>query len=450
MKTLFSICVKCICCFCVFFKFFVLPICASEMKPVTLDTCKLNKFFSAIEKQYMGSVAISEGGKVVYIRSNGYADVATEKRATQESVYMIGSISKTFTSLLTFMAVNEGKIKLTDNLQKFFPTYNIPNADSITIDDLLYHKSGLFDIFEAGDDYLSWYTKPQSRDELLKRIAKGGAEAEPRTRQKYCNAGYVLLTFILEDAFNMPYANLVEGRITRPLHLSSTRYADGINIEKGDCRSYIYRNGWQLEAETHPSVPQGAGALCSSPTELVRFGDALFHDVFSDSILARMKARNGSIGRGLFPFNYYGNIGYGHTGGIDGFQSVLAHFDEGDVTIAMCSNGNNLNQNDILITILDAVYGRDYEIPNFSFISVPKETLQRYVGIYENATLKMRLHITTDGKMLTGQAEGQASFDMEATAENSFVCSKAGIAITFENGNLTLHQAGQDFIFKKL
>lgn len=185
----------------------------------------------------------------------------------------------------------------------------------------------------------------------------------------------------------------------------------------------------------------------STPDDLLKFANALFGNQLGTDILQRMETIDGSLGRGLFPFVFYEKRGFGHTGGIDGFQSVLCHFDDGDVTVALCSNGNNLNQNDILITVLNAVYGKDYEIPNFDFAALDAETLNSYVGEYENKDLHMTINVTTDGKTLTAQATGQMAFGLDAQNETTFTCAKAGIKITFEPASLVLHQAGMKFVF---
>ncbi|HLN95959.1 MAG TPA: serine hydrolase domain-containing protein, partial [Flavobacterium sp.] len=109
----------------------------------TVDRTKLDAYFDALEKndRWMGSIAILKGGQLVYTRAIGYSDVENGTKATASTRYRIGSISKTFTSALTFKAIEEKKLKLTDKLSKWFPT--ITHADKISIDDLLSHQSGI-------------------------------------------------------------------------------------------------------------------------------------------------------------------------------------------------------------------------------------------------------------------------------------------------------------------
>ena len=114
----------------------------------TLDKAKLDQLFDRLleKNKGMGSVTIAKDGNVLYTRSFGYSQVnGTEKKpATAETKYSIGSITKTYTAVMIFQLVEEGKLKLTDTLDKFFP--QIPNANRITIAQILNHRSGIHGI----------------------------------------------------------------------------------------------------------------------------------------------------------------------------------------------------------------------------------------------------------------------------------------------------------------
>jgi CubicO group peptidase (beta-lactamase class C family) len=85
----------------------------------------------------------------------------------------IGSISKTFTSVLVLKAVEENKLNLESKIYKFFPT--IKNADKITISNLLNHRSGIHN-FTNDEDYLKWNTQKKSEKEMLQIIEKAGSD----------------------------------------------------------------------------------------------------------------------------------------------------------------------------------------------------------------------------------------------------------------------------------
>src|SRR5690606_1328448 len=117
------------------------------------------------------------------------------------------------------------------------------------------------------------------------------------------------------------------------------------------------------------SIPLGAGGIVSTSTDLVKFSDALFGGkVLKTESLEKMKQMKGFFGMGLIQVPFYDKLGYGHTGGIDGFRSVLFHFEDENVSFAMTSNATSYDINNISISVLSAVYNKDYEIPAFNSI----------------------------------------------------------------------------------
>src|SRR5215207_4729598 len=111
----------------------------------TLDKAKLDQFFDRLaeKNQAMGSLTIAKDGRPLYTRAIGYSQIngSERKPATTASRYRIGSITKTFTATMILQFVEEGKLKLSDTLDKFLPS--IPNAGKITITHLLTHRSGI-------------------------------------------------------------------------------------------------------------------------------------------------------------------------------------------------------------------------------------------------------------------------------------------------------------------
>jgi len=97
------------------------------------DRIKLDNYFDTLEKhdKFMGSVAVSQKGKLIYTKSAGFSDIENNIRANENSKYRIGSISKTFTAVLALKAVEEKKLDIDQAIDKFLPS--IPNAQKITV-----------------------------------------------------------------------------------------------------------------------------------------------------------------------------------------------------------------------------------------------------------------------------------------------------------------------------
>lgn len=412
---------------------------------------KLDQYFDQLEtnNKFMGSLAVSQNGKVIYTKSLGYADAATQQKANENTKYRIGSISKTFTAVLILKAVEANKLKLSQTIDKFFPT--IINADKITIENLLNHRSGIHN-FTDDKDYLSWNTQLKPEKEMVAIITKAGSDFTPDSKSSYSNSNYVLLTYILEKTFGKSYTELLKQHITTPLNLKNTKLGGKISPKNNEALSYKFDEKWILQPETDISIPLGAGGIISTPSDLVSFSKGLFGGkLVSKEHLELMKTIKDGYGIGLFKIPFYDNIGYGHTGGIDGFSSSFTHFDNQDMTFALTSNASNYNNNNIAIAVLSAVYGKDYDIPNFKNYTPKPEEITSYLGTYSSKDLPIKIDITSNNGTLSAQATGQGAFPLEAKEKDIFAFDQAGVVLEFnpKEKQMTLKQGGGIFVFTK-
>ena len=429
----------------------VLLLFTSSLWSQEFDTVKLDQYFDLLEEnnKFMGSVAVSQAGELIYTRSVGYCNVTSESKATVASRYRIGSITKTFTAVLVFKAISAGKLSLDQTLDQFFP--EVPKSKNITIKQLLGNRSGIHN-FTDDPAYATYMTQPKSASEMVEIIVKAGSDFEPDSKFQYSNSNFVLLTYILEKSMGKPYPELLEEFITRPLGLADTYVGEKIGTKANECKSYMYLDKWQEHPETDMSIPVGAGAIVSNPTDIVKFSDALFGGKLLDlEYVEAMKKITDGYGLGLFSFPFHERTSYGHTGGIDGFSSLFGHFDDGNVSFALTSNGNNMNTNDIAIAVLSTVYNEPFELPKFNTYEVSPEQLEVYVGNYTAPDFPLDISIFIEDGVLKGRATGQPAFTLDPVDEHQFEFVSAGIEMTFdpEENTLFFKQRGVRVNFKK-
>jgi D-alanyl-D-alanine carboxypeptidase len=412
----------------------------------------MNQYFDSVVKydEGMGSIAIFEDGKEQFRRIYGYADKAKKKKANKKTKYRIGSISKTFTAVCIMQMVDEGRIKLDQKLAVFYP--DLPNADKISIEQLLRHRSGLHNFLDD-DDYTDYLKEEQSRDAHMKRFIEKGVDFEPGEKYSYSNTNYVLLAFICEDVDRKSFSEILSKRITKPLKLKNTQHTGGYNLKNKEALSYYWSGEWQNGWQTHGSVSIGAGSLISTVSDLNRFFCALENEkLVSAPAYEKMKTMVEGYGLGLFSIPWKEDVGYGHTGGIDGFQSVLAYFPEHKVYIAFCGNGIKLARNEIVLTALGMYFKETTVIPDLS----SKESLlikdvMPYVGKYTSADIDLEIEISGSNGVLSAQATGQSIFPLTAEDENTFIFKPAGITMRFDlnTSSFILEQGGGKFVFQK-
>lgn len=278
-----------------------------------LDKVKLDNYFDVLEmnNKFMGSIAISQNGKIVYKKSVGFSDVENKIQADENTKYRIGSISKTFTSVITFKAIEENKLQLTQTIEKYFPT--IKDADKITIEHLLRHRSGIHNY--TNYDFLKWNTQPKTEEEMIKIISSIGSDFEPDSKAAYSNSNYILLTYILERSFNKSYRQLLTEYIIEPLRLKNTYLGSEIKIENKEAKSYKLVDSWKLEPETDISVVLGAGGIVSTPQDLVVFNNALFGGkLLKNESLEQMKSIKDNYGLGVMSLPFDNQLGYSQIG----------------------------------------------------------------------------------------------------------------------------------------
>jgi len=384
---------------------------AQEQKFLTLDS-----LFQILDvnNRFMGSLSISENGKVTYSKTIGKADLASGKSSDKLTKYRIGSISKMFTACLIFQAIEENKLSLTQNINRFFP--KITSAKEISIGNLLNHRSGIHN-FTNDTSYFNYYTASKSQKEMLEIIQASGSDFK-----------------------------------SQPQALKNTYFGKKLELAKNECASYRFSGKWELEKETNSSVSIGAGGIVSTTEDLLFFISNLFAGkIINTASLEQMTKLEDGYGMGIFPVPFYDKNGFGHTGGIDGFSSFLYIFPEEKISIALTSNGSRFNNNDIAIAALSDCFDKPFTLPSFYAVELTSADLDKYLGSYANPEIPIKISITKDFLSLIAQATGQPSFTLELIGKDSFEFSPAGVEIQFipQKNLLILKQGGGEFSFKR-
>lgn len=399
----------------------------------TLEKAKLDQFFDRLaeKNKAMGSLTITKDGKVLYTRAIGSSQIngIEKKPLTAVNRFRIGSITKMYTAAMILQLVEEGKLKLTDTLDKFFP--QVPNAKKITIVQILWHRSGIPNIKREQNSQGNVNTIPVTKDEILAQVVKATPDFEPDTKRSYSNSGYQVLGLILEKVIGKSYEEALKERISSKIGLKDTYLATGnIDVSKNEALTYMnFGDGWKTVPETHPSILFSAGAIVATPNDLAKFIQALFDGkIVSKESLDQMKTIRDGEGQGMEPFTFVGKTFYGHTGGADNYGAWLAYQPEEKLAVAYTTNAKVYPVGDIMKGIVDIYYNKPFQIPAFESIAVSPEVLDKYIGVYSNPEAPVKWTITRDGGTLFFQPPGaQSGVPLEATAVNKFQIEGAAV-----------------------
>jgi len=413
-----------------------------------LNTSKIDSFLNLLASQNaaMGSIAIAKNGIVQYQKAIGYSSIENGKKiqANIKTTYRVGSITKMFTAVMVFQLVEEGKIKLDEKLSAYFP--GIPNADKITISNMLYHRSGLHD-YTHDTNFADWMDKPITQNELLKIITEKGSDFEPGTNADYCNSNYLLLGYIVEKICKMPYAIAVKKRILQKINLKDTYYGNSVNTRSNKSFSYKYGgNTWSKSASTNLSIHGGAGAIVSTPTDIARFINALFSSkLVNKASFLKMKTMIDGYGMGMFSNKYGSAPSFGHNGKIEEFYSALWYFPAEKLSIAYCTNGINYPRADLIEGVLKICFNQQFVLPFSKAINLTGDQLDRFIGKY--ASEQITVNCSRDSTTLSVETKGKV-FELKPIAENYFMHAETGYFFEFEaeKGSLLIKEA--DNVYK--
>lgn len=173
------------------------------------------------EGRFSGVVLVARDGKPVVSRAYGFADAAHTVRNTVDTKFNLGSVNKLFTTIAIGQLAAAGKLSIDDPVAKYLPDLPIPSANVITIEQLLTHRSGLGDIFGPKFDA----APPSSLRKLSDYVplfANAPLEFEPGARQRYSNAGFIVLGLIVEKLSGQNYYDYVRDHITKPAGMRDT------------------------------------------------------------------------------------------------------------------------------------------------------------------------------------------------------------------------------------
>lgn len=415
----------------------------------TIDKAKLDQLFDRLleKNQGMGSIILAKDGNVLYTRSFGYGQITetAKKPLTEATKYRIASITKTYTAVMIFQLVEEGKLKLNDRLDKFFP--QLPNAGKITIAQILSHRSGLPDL--PADP--AWRRQPKTREEVVAALAQGSPLFEPDSRHLYSNVGYVLLGYIVEKVDGKPYQEALTKRITAKIGLKDTYMGSGnTTIANNESLSYRYLGAWQEAPEMNLSIPAGAGAILSTPADMAKFIKALFDlQLVSKGSLDQMKTMRDGEGMGMELFSFAGRTLYGHTGGSNVSGAWLAYEPTEKLAMAYTTNAKIYPVSDIIAAVFDIYWNRPYQIPTFDALQVSPEILDTYVGVYVVTGTPAKMTIVKTGATISIENGGNV-VPLEATATDKFKIAP-GVTVEFDAAKkqMTIKRPQGERVFTK-
>ncbi|RNB81244.1 class A beta-lactamase-related serine hydrolase [Brevibacillus fluminis] len=388
------------------------------------------------------AIAVSQNGNTLYEKGFGVRNIATGDPVTPDTVFGIGSVTKSFTALAIMKLAQEGKLSLHDPVQKHLPDWKLQGLEdqrTVTIHHLLTHTTGL---------------PPMRRREDLNRFDEhltylGSAEyallGQPGEYFSYCNDTFLLLGAIIERLTGRLYRRYVTEEILARLQMHRSTFSLEELAKLSNVTIPYVKNAVnnQLEAVNWSKLGnyEVGGGIRSTVRDLITYGQALLGQgttVVGAGVANEMWRPHHQIDRNSF-YGYAlesvpdhaGITLVEHGGSQPGVSSHFGLVPEKGLVVAVLTNVSDVSADAIWLATVNAALGLPLEQKSSvqPTYEASLEELQRLMGTYHSAE-GGRVRFFLD-RELPKAISGNAEFSLRATDSHTLVVEGKNFPIRF-------------------
>jgi CubicO group peptidase (beta-lactamase class C family) len=339
--------------------------------------------------KFNGTALVAEGGRVIYKKGFGLANMEWNISNRPDTKFRLGSITKQFTSMLILQFVEGGKVTLEGKLSDYLPYYREDTGKKVTIHHLLTHTSGIPSYTNLPNFMDEVSRDPYGVEEFVKKYCSGDLEFEPGARFNYNNSGYFILGAVIEKITGQPYEKVLEEKIFRPLGMKNSGYDRPGPIIPARAAGYEQSlEGYTNAPYLDMSLPYAAGSLYSTVEDLFVWDQALYTDKL---LSAKLKGL-------LFkPYVQMGGAAYGygwgvgkkklpqskrevsvisHGGGINGFNTLIERYVDDRHLIVLLNNTGGTSLGEMSTAIFRILYDESFDPPKKSIARTLLRTIR--------------------------------------------------------------------------
>ncbi|TCK82950.1 serine hydrolase domain-containing protein [Albibacterium bauzanense] len=326
---------------------------------------RIDEFMKRLHSRsaFNGNVLVAKGGKIIYKNSFGWADYLHRDSLNINSQFELASVSKPLTATAILMLIEQGKLRLDQTVNDFFPDFPY---EGVTIKQLLSHRSGLPNYVYFVDGIWKDKRKGLTNKEVIDLLIehKPGRYNVPDARFLYNNSNFMVLAAIVEVVSGESFTVFMQENIFKPLGMKNTAVYSKADYETIPTRVIGHDKVWRRSVvQNFLDGPVGDKGIYSTVDDLYLFDRALVEgrvigkELLDSAYVGRSKPTNGvfNYGYGWRLYEKGDHIIAYHTGWWHGFKNLYIRDLKNDITIILLSNMANasLNRLDDLYGILD-------------------------------------------------------------------------------------------------
>jgi CubicO group peptidase (beta-lactamase class C family) len=308
------------------------------------------------------AVGVVRNGRLEFFYGHGLADIASNTPVSEDTVFRIGSITKTFTAIAVLQLWEQGLVDLDVPANDYLRAYRLVPAKAAhrpaTVRQLLTHTAGLPQLVypsRAFRPILGETVRFGQRLPTLAEFYRGGLHlvAEPGTRHTYSNHGFATLGQIVEDVSGEPLDRYFREHIFEPLGMADTDLLRSERVRSRLATGYALRSDGPHPVSDCDVVTVGAGSIYSTTSDMARYVSALLGgganehgSVLKPETLASMFAphyqpdpRLPGVGLAFFRGEVGGHLVVEHDGLVPGFSSQMSVAPDDGVGVVAFTNG---------------------------------------------------------------------------------------------------------------
>jgi CubicO group peptidase (beta-lactamase class C family) len=364
------------------------------------------------------SAAVLVGGRVVEAAC-GVLNTTTGVEATEDSLFQIGSITKSYTATLLMRLVDRGALTLDTPVVDVLPKFSVADPEvtsRVTVRHLLCHTSGI-----DGDHFLDTGRGDDCVERYVESLAEVGQTHALGATMSYCNAGYTVLGRILEEVAGASWDAVLRDELVTPLGLTHTvtlpeealrfRAAIGHTGKPGEPQQPV--PVWGLMRSAGP-----AGLICARAADVIAF--ARMHldggvasdgtRILSGTSVQAMQAPQVAVpdrwtlgdhwGLGWILFDWGGRRVFGHDGSTLGQAAFLRLIPDRGIAIALLTNGGSAGDlyQDLFRGLVGELGGVEMPTRPQPTATPPAVDLEPYTGTYERSASRIEIAVV-DGEL---------------------------------------------------
>ncbi|MEX0938799.1 MAG: serine hydrolase [Pirellulales bacterium] len=408
------------------------------------------------------AVLVSKGGQIILSRGYGLSNLEYTTPITADTPFCIASVTKPLTATAILMLVEQGKLRLDDQVVDLLPDYP-RHVSGVTVAHLLSHTSGIKNVSRLPEwraDLRTDLTVP----EILQHFEALPLNFMPGEQWEYSNSGYILLGAILEKVTGKSYEEFIQENVFARAGMHNSCYGSHRKVIPNRAVGYQRTPEGYVNAEyVSLTRPYAAGAIISTANDLFDFGQALadgrllkqetLEAAFSPRALNSGEPT--SYGYGWMIGTFHGHRVLQHAGGMPGYTAQMWLLPDEEIFAVLLSNAPDKTDQQLIGDLVAAALGETRQ--ERAIVRVDEVELKKYVGRYQlssfgNDVITVRF---ADGK-LTMHVPPNPVCELHATAPGEFFVTEEDIQITFTRDSvgqvpsLVLHHNGLDLHARRL